>query len=126
MAGIVDKGTPGPPDGQVIAAALSDPASRKVVAACIPKAKPVKDISAESGLPMATAYRHVNDLVEKGLLFVERGAMTPDGKRFDLYRSVLRSFRLEMDETGERVFWELNFAVEERLARMWESLRRLR
>lgn len=123
MVRIVDTPKEGPLTDDVVVAALSDDYSRRVLAACVRLSKPVKDISAETRLPLPTAYRHVNDLVEKGLLVVERSAMTEDGKRYELYRSRIRSARLEFDASGSRVVWEPNGPVEERLARMWASLR---
>lgn len=120
---IVDTGKPGPLAEDVVAAALSDAYARRVLAACIRKAMPVKDISQVTGLPLPTTYRHVNELAAQGLLVIERSALTEDGKRYELYRSRLRSARLEMDGAGERVVWEPNELVEERLARMWTGLR---
>lgn len=106
-----------------MAAALADGYARKVLAACVRKAKPVKDIAQDTGLPLPTAYRHVNRLVEQGLLVVERSALTPDGKRYELYRSRIRSARIELDANGERATWEPNEPVEERLANVWGTLR---
>jgi hypothetical protein len=65
----------------------------------------------------------VNHLVEEGLLLVERSAITPDGKRYELYRSRLRRARVEVDAAGVRVYWEPVEEIEERLARIWTSLR---
>lgn len=106
-----------------MAEALSDPYARRILVVCVKAPKPVKDISQETGLPIATAYRHVNQLVEQGVLIIERSAMTPDGKKYDLYRARVRSARIEIDSGGERIVWEPNEAVEERLMNMWESLR---
>lgn len=108
---------------ELVAEALSDAYARRVLAVCVKAAKPVKEISHETGLPLATAYRHVNHLVEKGVLIVERSAMTPDGKKYDLYRSRVRSARIEVDAAGERIVWEPNEAIEDRLMSMWESMR---
>lgn len=114
---------PGPLRPEVVAEALSDAYARRVLAVCVKAAKPVKDISHETGLPLATAYRHVNQLVEAGVLVIERSAMTEDGKKYDLYRSRVRSARIEIDASGERIVWEPNEAIEERLTNMWESMR---
>jgi hypothetical protein len=103
--------------------AIADAYARRVLAVCVKKAKAVKDISHETGLPLPTAYRQVNHLAEVGLLVVERSAMTPDGKKYDLYRSRVKSARIEVDGSGERVTWEPNEATEERLSSMWDSLR---
>lgn len=102
---------------------MADSYARKVLAACVRKAKAVKELSDETGLPLATTYRHVHRLVEAGLLVVERSALTPDGKRYELYRARIRSARIELDPSGERVAWEPNEPVEERLMHLWGALR---
>jgi hypothetical protein len=106
-----------------VAEAIADVYARRVLAACVKKAKAVKDISQDTALPLPTTYRHVNRLVEMGLLVIERSALTHDGKRYDLYRSRIRSARMELDGNGERVSWEPNEAAEERLVDMWDALR---
>lgn len=114
----------GPPLDQArIATALSDEYARRILSVCIKKAKAVREVEAETQLAPATVYRHVNHLVETGLLVVERSAMTPDGKRYELYRSRVRNARIELDAEGVRIIWEPVEAVEERLARVWQSLR---
>ena len=108
---------------ELVAEALADPYARRVLAVCVRKARAVKEVSQETGLPLPTTYRQVNKLVELGLMVVERSALTPDGKKYDLYRSRVRAARIEMDAGGERVSWEPNEAVEERLASLWDTLR---
>lgn len=121
--GNVDTPKPGPLRPEVVADALADGYARRVLVVCVRKPRSVKEISQETGLPLPTAYRQVNKLAESGLLVVERSALTPDGKRYDLYRARLRAARIEMDADGERVTWEPNAPVEERLAGLWDSLR---
>lgn len=106
-----------------VVAALHSETARKIMSHCIRKALSVKDLSEKTSVPLPSAYRHVNALVADGLLYVERSAMTPDGKPYDLYRSALRSCRIEMDADGVRVTWELNSSADERLQHMWRSLR---
>lgn len=121
--GIVETPIRGPLRAEAVTEALADAYARRVLAVCVKKARAVKDISQETGLPLPTTYRQVNRLAESGLLVVERSAMTPDGKRYDLYRSRLRAARIELDAAGERVTWEPNEPVEERLASLWDTLR---
>lgn len=103
--------------------ALGDAYTRRVLATMVKRPRAVKDISQETELPLPTTYRHVNRLVEQGLVVVERSALTEDGKRFELYRSRVKAARIEMDAAGERVSWELNEPVEDRLASLWDDLR---
>ena len=123
VVGIVDTGKPPALTSQAVSDALADAYSRRVLAACVRKAKAVKDISRETDLPLPTTYRHVNHLQEAGLLVVERSALTEDGKRYELYRSRVRGARIEVGAGGETVTWELNEPVEERLTGMWDELR---
>lgn len=120
---MVDASKPGPLTPEKVADALADPYARRVLTVCVKQPRPVKDIAQETGLALPTAYRHVNKLEESGLLIIERSAMTADGKKYDLYRSRVKSARIEMDGSGERVTWEPNEATEARLASMWDSLR---
>lgn len=119
----VESAKAGPIRPEAVTEALADGYARRILAACVRTPRAVKDLSADTGLPLPTTYRHVNRLTEAGLLVVERSALTPDGKRYDLYRSRIRSARIEMDAGGERVSWEPNEAIEERLASLWDSLR---
>ncbi len=86
-----------------VARAFSDPYARLVLAACLDRAKPVKVISAETGLPLPTTYRHVKRLRGSGLIEVERCALTPDGKPYSLYRTRVRSAAIGLDGPGGRV-----------------------
>lgn len=108
---------------ETVQAALNSEPARRIMSHCISKALSVKDLSDRTGIPLPSTYRHVNGLVEDGLLYVERSAMTADGKPYDLYRSTLRSCRIEMDAAGVRTTWTLNSSLDERLQNMWESLR---
>lgn len=119
----VESVTPARLTPEKVAESLADPYARRVLAVCVKQARAVKDIAQETGLALPTTYRHVNKLEENGLLVVERSAITPDGKKYDLYRSRVKSARIEMDAAGERVTWEPNEATEDRLASMWDSLR---
>lgn len=119
----IEGAKPGPLTVEKVAEAITDPYARRVLAVCVKRPLAVKDIARETGLALPTTYRHVHKLEEAGLLVVERSAMTPDGKKYDLYRSRVKAARIEVDASGERVTWEPNEATEERLANMWDSLR---
>lgn len=102
-------------------ALLSAPASR-ILASCIRKARSVKEISDEAGIPLASTYRQVKALLDDGLMVVERSAMTRDGKTYDLYRSRVRRAVLEVDTEGLHVSWEPNADVEDHLVDIWGKL----
>lgn len=120
---IEDDELPGPLDDQAVIEALSDDAVREVVVSCTDTERSVKEISEVTGIPLASTYRYVRNLVDDGILVRSRSAISPDGKRYDLYRSRVRRAVLEVSPDGVNVSWYANEEVEERLARLWDELR---
>ena len=113
----------GPLAPQNVADALSERASRRVLAACVDAALSVKGISAAAGIPLATTYRQVHRLMALGVLVIERSAMTRDGKKYDLYRSRIKEAHIDLADGQEAVRFEPNEAIESRLIEMWDALR---
>lgn len=107
---------------ELVEDAVSDPTDRYILAACIDRARPVQEIAEWAGLPRTTAYRHINELEDQQLLFVERSAMTEDGKTYDLYRSRLRNASIRVEAREVVVEWETVEAIEDRVKRMWDRL----
>lgn len=105
-----------------VALALGEGPARAVLAACVARARSVREISDATHVPLTTAYRQVHRLERLGVLIVERSALTPDGRKYDLYRSRIRRAELHVDEEGAHISWEPDLAVEERLASMWDDL----
>lgn len=80
--------------------ALSSDPSREILATLAEKPRPVKEICDRTGLPPSTAYRHVNDLLDDGLLERTRTVVNGNGSRLDLYGAPFESLELIVDETG--------------------------
>lgn len=99
----------------LVATAMTDAASRSVLMACVAHARSAKEISARTGIPLTTVYRQAHKLVSLGVLIVERSALTPDGRKYDLYRSRIEQIHLELDETGDHVTWTSDPEVENRI-----------
>lgn len=110
------------PTERQITLALCDEVSRRLLSSCIIAAKSVHRIQAETGLSLASVYRHVNHLVKAGLLVPERSALTRAGKRYELYRSRLQVAEMRLDGTGVRVTWRSADDIEERLSRISATL----
>jgi hypothetical protein len=108
---------------EAVEAALASAATRGILALCVRQAQSVKSLSAQTGAPLASTYRQVKALLDDGILFVERSALTEDGKMYDLYRSRLRSCRIELRAGQVDVSWEMNAAAEERMLDLWNHLR---
>jgi predicted ArsR family transcriptional regulator len=107
---------------EAVERAMSSSASRQILASCVERPLAVKEIGQATGVPIASVYRQVADLEKEGLLVVERSALTPDGKAYDLFRSRVRRASVQVGPEGVDVVWEVNRAVEERLAVMWNRL----
>lgn len=116
-----DEIVPGPIEEEDILEALADASSRRILSVCAEEARSVKDISEETGIPLASTYRHVRSLVEGGLLVRSRSAISEDGKRYDLFRSRVHDARMELTPEGIDVHWQLNQDVEERIERLWKE-----
>lgn len=110
------------PRADDILQALSNATSRDVLATCMASACSVREISRETATPLATTYRHVNELQDHGLLYLERSAISGEGKRFDLYRAALEEVAVEIRDGIVTVRWTLRPAAEERLRSMWREL----
>lgn len=106
-----------------VAEALAEKSSRRVLAACVEAPRSVKDLSESLLIPLASVYRHVHRLMDLGVLVVERSAMTPEGKKYDLYRSRIVEAHLDLAGGEERVRWVANDQVESRLIGLWDAFR---
>ncbi|MDG6995102.1 MAG: helix-turn-helix transcriptional regulator [Nitrososphaerota archaeon] len=103
--------------------ALADDYSRKIMLSTIVKPDSVEGLSRSLDIPISTAYRRVNDLKESGILTVEKTILTEDGKKFELYRSAFRTFRIDLNQGEISIEAELNEDVAGRFARIWGSLK---
>lgn len=74
-----------------IANALIDEYSRKIINSTMDSSKSVMDIMREQEIPMTSAYRRIKTLLDNKLIRVEKSLVTEDGKRYYLYRSVIKS-----------------------------------
>lgn len=88
--------------------ALADDFSARIIASTIGAAKTVEDISGDEMIPLSTCYRRVRELVEEGLVLVERIVITATGKRYALYRSCFTAFHVSSGRDGTTVEVELN------------------
>lgn len=80
--------------------ALSSDASRAILATCTAEPRPVKEICERTGLAPSTAYRHVNDLLDRGLLERARTGLNGNGSRYDLYGTRFENVELLVDGEG--------------------------
>ena len=104
------------------ASAISDELSRRILMAAVSCGKTAQEISVEQALPLSSCYRRIRELVEQGLLLVERAVVTADGKRYALYRSSFRTVEMVADFSEVSVSAELNAEVAEKFRQKWFCL----
>ena len=106
--------------------ALLDDHSRLILTATMLDAKSVIDITREQKIPITSAYRKVKELKEFGLLKVERIVLTPDGKKFELVRSTIRTASILFDKGTLDVDVTAGVEADEKLVRRFFALREAR
>ena len=79
---------------KAILKALSDEYSRTIMNYTIEQPKSVVEIVKECDIPMTTAYRRVNELVENKILKITGSVVTDDGKKYFLYQNRLKSINV--------------------------------
>ncbi len=95
--------------------ALSDRFSERIMMRVIDQARTIEEISSHEAIPLSTCYRRMRQLADDGLVVVERIVITSSGKRYALYRSSFRSFRISADPHGVAVDAEMNKDVQEKI-----------
>jgi DNA-binding Lrp family transcriptional regulator len=102
-----------------IASAMSDELSRRILFSALSAGRSAKEISVEQAVPLSSCYRRIRELVDQGLLLVERIIVTAGGKRYALYRSSFRTVEMFADFDEVSVSAELNAEVAEKFRQKW-------
>jgi DNA-binding transcriptional ArsR family regulator len=104
--------------------ALGDPAAREILLMLNDAPLSAQEMLGANRIPQSTLYRKLHDLQEIGLVGVQRTAITPEGKRVDLYRSLLERLAVEMYGRTLRIEVKYRDLASERLQTMWKDFRR--
>ena len=107
---------------QAILVAVADKEMMKIIECATFHPKSVISIIKETGISHSTAYRKIKWMLEEGLLFTEKIEITPDGKKFSLFKSTLKSIEIKYHEGKMTVQVEYNVNVLERTAERLFSL----
>ena len=85
---------------QDILTALADKETLKILDLSMYNSKSVNDIIRESDISYTTIYRKIKWLLDKELLVVDKINLSPEGKKFTTFRSVLKRIviRYKKDE----------------------------
>ena len=76
---------------QDILTALADKEMLKILDLSMYNSKSVNDIIRESDISYTTIYRKIKWLLDKELLVVDKINLSPEGKKYTTFRSVLKS-----------------------------------
>jgi predicted transcriptional regulator len=107
---------------QSILTALGDEEMRKILDCALFHLKSVNDIIKECNIPHTTAYRKIKWLLDADLLVVDRIEITPDGKKFSLFRSVLKTINAKYEHGNMIVEAEESFDIVKKLTEKIFSL----
>jgi predicted transcriptional regulator len=96
---------------KAILAALADEEMTKILDSVMYHSKSIVDITRENNIPHTTCYRKTKWLLNEGLVIVDKIIITPEGKKFSLYHSVLKSINVKYESNNVIVEAEQNFDI---------------
>lgn len=104
--------------------ALGDPASRGILLMLNEAPHSAQEILQANSIPQSTLYRKLHDLQQLGLVGIQRTAITPDGKRVDLFRSLLEELKVDLAGGELRIQARYRDLSAERLKDIWHSVQK--
>ncbi len=111
------------PMEEAILGALGDAQSRAILLCLNDAPRTVQELVQKCELPQASAYRKLRELQDAGLVGVQRSALSPDGHRTDLYRSLVILAKVELSRDRLEVTAAFRDLAAERLGDLWEQVR---
>jgi|APHM01.1.fsa_nt_gi IclR helix-turn-helix domain. len=81
-----------------------------------------RELEDDFDIPIATAYRRIEELTEAGLLEEDGQILTEDRQRSNIYRRSVEELSVEFDEDGVVVSTEENEDTDNSLDRMWGTI----
>ena len=108
---------------EAILAALGDAQARAIMLYLNREARSVQDTMQACALPQASVYRKLRDLQEAGLVGIQRSALSPEGHRTDLFRSLLVGVHVRYGADRLEVTAAFRDLAAERFGDLWEQVR---
>jgi DNA-binding HxlR family transcriptional regulator len=103
--------------------ALGDRWAREILLLLSDGARSAQEIQASNRMPQSTLYRKLHELSQIGLIGVQRSVISPDGKRVELYRSLLEELTVEMRGTRLTIDVRFRDLSSERLKELLHTVR---
>ena len=107
---------------KAILAALADEEMTKILDSVMYHSKSIADITRENNIAHTTCYRKTKWLINEGLVSVDKIVITPEGKKFSLYRSVFKSINAKYEINNVIVEAEQNFDIVKKTMAWFYSL----
>src|ERR1700691_1009663 len=104
--------------------ALGDRWSREILLMLNESPRSAQEIQSTNRIPQSALYRKLHELGEIGLVGVQRSVISSDGKRVELYRSLLDELKVEMRGARLRIDVRFRDLASERLKEMWRDVRK--
>ena len=96
---------------RVVLTALADNEMMKILDSVMDQSKSANEILKETKISHTTGFRKIKWLLNEGLIVLDKIIITPDGKKFSLYQSTLKSISVKYEDTNVVVEAEPNFAI---------------
>lgn len=103
---------------------LSDEYARKILESTVEESKSVEELSRINEIPLSTCYRRVHELLDSGVLIMDRIVVTTDGKRYEMLRSAYKGFSVEFHDGGLRADVIVNEDIADKLHTIWLSVKK--
>ena len=105
---------------RAILTALADEDMTKILDAVMIHSKSINDIIRENNIAHTTGYRKTNWLLKEGLLIIDKIIITPEGKKYSLFHSVLKSITVKYEHKDVIIEAEQNYdIIEKKMARFY-------
>jgi predicted transcriptional regulator len=109
---------------QALLQVLSDEYARKILVSTVESSKSVEELSRLNDIPLSTCYRRVHELLDSGVLIMDRIVVTSDGKRYEMLRSAYKGFAVEFQDGGLKADVIVNEDIADKLHSLWLSVKK--
>jgi predicted transcriptional regulator len=100
---------------RVVLIALGDNEMRKILDSTMNQSKSINEILKDTNITHSTGFRKIKWLLKEGLMILDKITITPDGKKFGLYHSTLKTVSVKYEDNNVSVEAEANSDI----ARKW-------
>ena len=109
-------------ESRAVLIALGDNEMMKILDSAMNQSKSVNEILKDTNITHSTGFRKIKWLLKEGLIILDKIIITPDGKKFSLYHSTLKSINVKYEDTNVVVEAEPNFAITKKSVMKFFSL----